>query len=134
MMNHCRNMLEKPLVGTVTYPKDILMLNTAQFRPAFRDDGPSTSAVNSIEDCVDHFLRIVENNAAKSNVNGRRTGLEELEQILWWRVCGRVSKEESANVCVAVRGIRGRIGLGHPYLCVQANLWASGPKLATNNT
>lgn len=133
-MNYCRDMLEEPLVGTVAYPKDVLMLNAAEFRPAFGNDGSSTSGVNSIEDCGDHFFRIVENNAAKSDINGRRTGLEEVKQIWWWRVCGRVSKEESANVCVAVRGIRGRIGLGHPYLCVQANLWAWGPKLATNNT
>ncbi|KAI6775975.1 hypothetical protein HG530_002733 [Fusarium avenaceum] len=97
-------MLEKPLMGTVAYPEDILMLNAAEFRPAFGNDGSSTSGVNCFEDCIDHFLRIVENNAAKSDINGSRTGLEELKEIWWWRVLGSVSKEESTDVCIAVRG------------------------------
>jgi hypothetical protein len=79
-------MLEKPLVGTVANPEDVLMLNAAELRPALGNNCPNTSGVNSIEDCGDHFFGIVENNASKSDINGRRARLEELKEIGWWGV------------------------------------------------
>lgn len=59
MVNHGGNMLEKPLVGAVSYPVYVLILRAHEVGPAIGDDGAGASNVDSIEDNANHPFRVV---------------------------------------------------------------------------
>lgn len=107
MVDHRRNVLEKPLVGTVTEVEDVSLCIWAddvatKFTPAFGDDGSYAGLSNSLHDGLSQESRIVENDASETDVNRSGTVFEPSGKIRWWRIIRRLPKEKPADICVDV--------------------------------
>ena len=98
MMDHSCNMLEKPLMRTVSNPIDVLVIRPSKFRPTFGNDGPNTSETDRFQDDTDDLVRVIEHDATKSDVDRRWTSLKELNKVIWWGVLRRLAEEEAANI------------------------------------
>jgi hypothetical protein len=93
-------MLKQPLMRAVTQEKDIaaLLLAKPQVTPPLGYDGAYADFSDGSEDKLSQPLRIVNNNASKSDVDRRRPSLQECIQLRLWGVLGSISKEESTDI------------------------------------
>jgi hypothetical protein len=98
MMYHSSNMLEEPLMRAVADPVYVIVFGASKFRPAFGDNSTSSGSINSAKNGVDDTCRITQNNATKSDINRRWTGLKKLNKVCRWRELRRVTKEKPANI------------------------------------
>jgi hypothetical protein len=99
-MHQCDHMLKQPLVGTIPNEHDVLVRFplSSQIRPAFGNDSTETVCLYGFPNCCSNPLWIFKNNAAESNIDWRRSALDERSKFRWRLVLRSVSEEKPTDV------------------------------------
>lgn len=104
MMDHGGNVLEEPLVRTVSEVKNVPLGVRAngippQITPALGNNRSHPSMSNGGYYSLSQSFRIVKDDTPEANVNRRRTVFEPGGEVCWRRIIRRLPKEEPTDVC-----------------------------------
>lgn len=139
MVDHCRDVLKKPLVRAVAKPENVggRGLIGAEFAPTPGDDGSTAYLLNRFNKSICKLDWIIDHDTAEANVNRWWATSEERFEFRVWLVVGRFTKEEATNIWevsvskISVETRKGKRGVTHRYSL--ANPLALVPAKATSS-
>ena len=87
-MHDGRDMLEKPLMRAIVKVEHMFHFSSPKFTPASRYDSSHAKGLNCMEKEMCQSLRIIDDNAAKTNIDQFLSGIacrsDELNKIIGW--------------------------------------------------
>ena len=105
MVDHCRDVLKEPLVGTVAKPENVRGrgLIGAELAPASGDDGTATCLPHRLDDSGCELEGVIDHDASEADIDRGRAAVEERFDLKVWLVVGHIAEEEATDIYEVVR-------------------------------
>lgn len=104
MVDHGRDFLEEPLVGTVSEVEDVPLGVgpngvATEITPSLGNDRPYTGLSNGSRDDLGKPLGIIKNDTSKANINRNGAVFEPVVELCWRCIIPSLLEEEPTNIC-----------------------------------
>ena len=101
MVNNGCNVLKQPFVRAVVDEQDVFKVrrkSLAKVAPSSRDDGANATRLHSFQDNRRHSRRMLNNDAAKADVDWSLSSFDEATNICRRIIAWRIAEEKAADV------------------------------------